>query len=244
MKQTEDTTDILLFTEPPILAGGFSSILGRLPGFRLCGISNKVETLYDDLHVFRPRLLVAETTPGLTLEVLQGLRLRSESTDIVLWVDGVSPEFVSQAIGLGIKGVLRRNAALDLYERCLRSAAAGDLWMEQDLSCALLSARKVSLAPRQRTLMAYVAQGYRNKEIAWKMGITEGTVKVYLSHLFDRLGVSDRYELALLALKNLGADQSRAAEQLSTVHEEPPLSMAVPATLISRRPDPGDPICH
>jgi len=170
-----------------------------------------------------------------TLKALQEIQISSPNAAIVLWVDNISPEFASQAIGIGIKGILRRNSSVELYERCLRSTAAGDLWLEQELSCSLLSSRRVSLAPRQRVLMHFVAQGLRNKEIAWKMGITEGTVKVYLSHLFDRLGVSDRYELALLALKNLSADQSGAADWVASSHGEYAERMAIPATLISRR---------
>jgi Bacterial regulatory proteins, luxR family len=55
-----------------------------------------------------------------------------------------------------------------------------------------------------------VAQGLSNKEIAWSLGITEGTVKVYLSKLFDKVGVADRLELALLALKNFTANNAEA----------------------------------
>ena len=54
--------------------------------------------------------------------------------------------------------------------------------------------------------MALLAQGLRNKEIAFSLQIGEGTVKVYLSRLFRKLGVSDRFELALYGLKNLAMD--------------------------------------
>jgi hypothetical protein len=52
-------------------------------------------------------------------------------------------------------------------------------------------------------MVGLLVQGLSNKEIAWALAISPGTVKVYLSHLFPKVGVSDRFELALLALKNL-----------------------------------------
>ena len=63
---------------------------------------------------------------------------------------------------------------------------------------------RVKVSPRESQLVALVAQGLRNKEIAYRLSISEGTVKVYLSKLFTKLGVEDRYQLALHGLKNLG----------------------------------------
>jgi hypothetical protein len=61
--------------------------------------------------------------------------------------------------------------------------------------------------------MGLLAQGLRNKEIAWSMGISEGTVKVYLSRLFTKVGASDRFELALLALRNVVAGGASVPER-------------------------------
>jgi hypothetical protein len=65
--------------------------------------------------------------------------------------------------------------------------------------------------------MTLLAQGLKNKEIAGRMSITEGTVKVYLSRLFGKVGASDRFDLALLALRNMTSDQSFGHE-----HAAPP----------------------
>jgi DNA-binding NarL/FixJ family response regulator len=97
--------------------------------------------------------------------------------------------------------------------KCLRKVAAGELWIEKNLSDQILSARRVLLSPRERQLATLLAQGLKNKEIAYALGITEGTVKVYLSRLFQKAGVADRFELALFALKNLGSTPSAGAKQ-------------------------------
>ena len=67
------------------------------------------------------------------------------------------------------------------------------------------AARAPSLTPRERDLVDLVRQGLRNRDIAAKLGVTEGTVKVYLHAIFDKLGVDNRTELAMRAAELLGA---------------------------------------
>jgi DNA-binding CsgD family transcriptional regulator len=72
----------------------------------------------------------------------------------------------------------------------------------------LLLTKRVSLTRREGQLVGLIAQGLKNKELAYALGITEGTVKVYLSRIFKKLGVNDRFELALYALKNVVSGQN------------------------------------
>jgi DNA-binding NarL/FixJ family response regulator len=128
--------------------------------------------------------------------------------EIVLWVEDVEPEFAAQALHLGINAFLPRNSALELYAECFRAVLAGGIWTPAELKTKLLSVNEATLTPRQRQLAMLLVQGLKNKEIAWRMGITEGTVKVYLSHLFQKVGASDRFEFALLALRNMTPNQA------------------------------------
>jgi DNA-binding NarL/FixJ family response regulator len=75
--------------------------------------------------------------------------------------------------------------------------------MEQSLSTALLNAQRVTLSRRQSQILALLVQGLKNKEIATHLGISEGTVKCYLTKLFEKVGAKDRFELALFGLRNL-----------------------------------------
>jgi DNA-binding CsgD family transcriptional regulator len=104
-----------------------------------------------------------------------------------------------------------------MQARCLDRVAAGELWVEKTLSNKLLSTKRIALTPRERQLVVLVAQGLKNKEIAYRLGVSEGTVKVYLCRLFAKTGVNDRLELALFALKNLFVNQTSevAAPMLS-----------------------------
>src|SRR5580765_4724649 len=78
------------------------------------------------------------------------------------------------------------------------------MWMERSLANLLLHSRPVPLSRRQTQLLGLLVQGLKNREIAAEMGISEGTVKAYLTTLFEKVGARDRFELALYGLKNLG----------------------------------------
>src|SRR5207253_4649867 len=89
--------------------------------------------------------------------------------------------------------------------RCLTCVEDGELWFEKALTDTLMSTRRYALTRREGQLVALLSQGLKNKEIATAMSISEGSVKVYLSRLFQKLQVKDRFELALFGLKNLSA---------------------------------------
>lgn len=134
---------------------------------------------------------------------LREWKLRVPHPCIVLWVDRIAPEFAREALQCGVRGILRKDSDAASYAQCLEQVAAGRIWLERELADALLTARTVRLSPRERQLIGLLTQGLRNKEIAGRMNITEGTTKAYLSRLFEKTGVGDRLELAVYAMKNI-----------------------------------------
>jgi len=106
-------------------------------------------------------------------------------------------------MSLGVRGILRKTLPTETLLRCLTRVMDGELWFEKALTDSIMSARRYSLTRREGQLVSLLSQGLKNKEIATALNISEGTVKVYLSRLFQKLGVKDRFELALYGLKNL-----------------------------------------
>ena len=143
-----------------------------------------------------------------TLECLADLKPLSRDFTLILWVGWISPEFIREAIDSGVRGILRKDASVDLYRQCLEQVAAGQVWLDREMSQRMLGSRTVKLSPRERQLVGLLTEGLRNKEIAMRMNITEGTAKVYLSRLFEKTGASDRFELAMFVLNNLEPDSS------------------------------------
>lgn len=197
--------NIALYSVQPILSAGLQAALAASNAFRLSPVCESLAQLVEQIRVTEPALVLIELTRDVTLEVLKHIRSQAPDAPIILWVDTVSTEFAAQSIGLGIRGILRRCLSLELQLKCLQKVSEGELWIEKALSDMLLSSKRVSLTSRERQLMGLVAQGLKNKEIAFSLGITEGTVKVYLSRLFEKVGAADRLELALFTIRNIAA---------------------------------------
>lgn len=112
----------------------------------------------------------------------------------------------------GVRGVISRSIPPDLLIRCVRKIALGETWIDnQSISWVIEAYRSQAnqltnprlqprLSPKELEIITCVTQGMRNKEIAYQLGTTEQVVKNYLRKIYDKLGVSDRLELALYCL--------------------------------------------
>ncbi len=212
-KETTMLTRILLYSDEPILAKGLESVLRQVEGFELLPTCNTVAGVADQVAHATPDLVLLDLTPEITFAVLSDLKHAMASTKIVLWVNSISTELAFQAMGLGVRGILRKTLPTDLQVKCLQKVQAGELWFEKALTDSFLCARRVALTQREGQLVSLLSQGLKNKEIASTLMISEGTVKVYLSRLFQKVGVKDRFELALFGLKNLSTGQLPTGER-------------------------------
>jgi len=109
----------------------------------------------------------------------------------------------------GVRGIINRAIAPDLLVRCIRKVHGGEMWLDnqgvswvieayKSQATALTSPRpKNRLTDKEMLIVSCVAQGMKNKDIAHEIGTTEQVVKNYLRRVYDKLGVSDRLELAL-----------------------------------------------
>lgn len=152
----------------------------------------------------------------------RALRRESDETKIVLWLHEITPELAYQAIECGIRGILRKNLPPGMIVKCIQKVHEGELWFDQTLTQTFLSGRSITVSRREGEMIMLVAQGLKNREIAKAMSITEGTVKVYLSRLFEKLGVRDRVELVLVGLRNLQGTVEQGTPAISgRLHSEP-----------------------
>ena len=195
---------IVAVCNEPILAEGLRNLVDRMEGFALSAVYSNHSLLFDDVRQGDfPSLLVVEMTPSITLHALAFLKSEFGDTPMVLWSEEMQPEFAAQALHLGIRAFLPIRAPLELYIECFRTALDGGIWMPATLNMKLDSLNETDLSPRERELTMLLLRGLKNRDIATKMGIVEGTVKAYLSHLFQKVGANDRFDLALLALRNM-----------------------------------------
>jgi len=140
---------------------------------------------------------------GSGLDVLRQLRGKGDRRPVILLTAAIDDHRLSEALALAVDGIVMKNNDPAYLLDCLQAVAGGRQWLDPEVGqrAAELAQRrpKAILSARERRLVALVAQGLRNREIAAELGITEGTVKVYLHTIFDKLGVANRTALAIRA---------------------------------------------
>jgi DNA-binding NarL/FixJ family response regulator len=226
-------TCVSIYSDSAIAAAGLSAIVGEIEDFRPSESYSSLNLLEEHARAERPHVVLLQLTPAVTLDAVRRILSAAPGAGIILWIGPSPTEFLSQAIGLGVRGILAMNSSAESHKDCIRSVAAGKVWVDQEIGQRLLLVDKIAISPRERQLMGLLAQGLRNKEIAWALGITEGTVKVYLSRLFIKVGVSDRLELALLALRNIATSHAGASERVGAPAGDKAVPFSVPQ-LVSR----------
>jgi DNA-binding NarL/FixJ family response regulator len=194
---------ILCYSDQPILALGLQQILTTAPDLDLLDCCTTRDQLMEGLATLQPDLLFLDLTPDFTLDFLTTVHKAARHARIVLWVHFISTEMALQAMGVGVRGIISKTLAPEVVTGSLRKIHEGELWFEKSLTDSILTARRYTLTRREGQIVTLVAQGLKNKELGIALNISEGTVKVYLSRLFKKLGLKDRFELALFGLKNL-----------------------------------------
>jgi DNA-binding NarL/FixJ family response regulator len=138
-----------------------------------------------------------DLTAGLTFGDLTQVNGCLPGCPVVLWAESMPLDTIFRALEFGVRGIVERSSSAEHLADSLRRVAGGE--MQIGFAATRETApprRRVSLTPREREIVMLLRQGLRNKQIAVQMGITEGTVKIYLFRLFHKLDVRNRFELA------------------------------------------------
>jgi DNA-binding NarL/FixJ family response regulator len=202
---------IALFTDECVAAAGISGLLAESTGLSLVAICAEESLLTQYLERESVDILIVDMVLLPDLEMLNRIRRCAAGTKVVLWGRHVSDEFAYQVMSLGIRAILRKTLPSDMVVRCLMKVAQDEVWFDNRLTARYLTSKVVRLTRRESQLVNLLARGLRNKEIAAQLDLSEGTIKVYMSRLFTKLGVKDRFELALYGLKNLSPEAGSAA---------------------------------
>jgi DNA-binding NarL/FixJ family response regulator len=209
----------------PIVLEGLRSVLRNAPSVQIVGEAvDGMEALEQSLQLAPDIVLMELKLPKLDgLTVLRNLQTRGSRSKVIIFTGSENREELVEAMKLGCSGVLLKNAPNLLIEKSLRKVYDGEIWLDSNTTAAVIrqfatpahdppfangsnsekvTRERAQLSQREREIIVLIAQGYKNKEIAEKMFITEQTVKNHLHNIFDKVGVSDRLELALYAIHN------------------------------------------
>ena len=210
---------ILLADDHPMIRTAIEVLL-RDTGHEVAGTAASASEALDQLEVVQPDILMLDLAmPDQDgMSVVRKLKGEGSAQKIVILTAGIDDATLMEARTLGVRGMVLKSSDPAFLIECLDRVQAGGSWIDpelgarvQELSENFSDVRRPPLAPRERQMIRFVRQGLRNKEIASELGVTEGTVKVYLHGIFEKLGVSTRTELAVRADEFLAESFSRGA---------------------------------
>jgi len=193
---------LMVYTGEPLNLIALDLLFRGIEGISLLPIASDLSSLFARLAAENPDVILVSVDGNVGWTVLERLRREYPDSRLVLWMHDATPEIAYQAIESGIRGILRKNLPPDMIVKCVRKIYEGEMWFEKALTQSFINGRPVKVSRRESELITLVAQGLKNKEIATAMDVTEGTVKVYLSRLFSKFDARDRFELALIGLRN------------------------------------------
>jgi len=197
-----------------------TSALRRHPEFHIATCPMDTLSIFQAITLKPPRIAVLSLNPptGVSEAVTTLRRFHLSHPEIpkVLLVDSCDRELVVSAFRSGARGIFPvTDANLRLLCKCLLRVAGGQFWANTEQlnylmelisevpSLRVLNSRGSSLlTPREEQVVALVAEGLGNRQIAGELNLSHHTVKKYLFRIFEKLGVSSRVELALYAVNN------------------------------------------
>lgn len=201
-------TRILVAEDDPLTLSGIGMLLDKT-NFEVVATVNTGTAALDALPKARPDMLILDNSmPERTgLDVLRTLRHRGDNRPVVLLTGGINDQATKEAMQLGVDGIVIKSTAPRDLLTCLETVAQGRRWLDQEV---MQRAMQLAMSPdaprdpfavlsgRERAVASLAQRGLRNKEIADELGLTEGTVKVHLHKVFEKLGLRGRTELILL----------------------------------------------
>jgi two-component system nitrate/nitrite response regulator NarP len=199
---------VLLADDHPFMRAGVEAVL-RGTRFEIVAMANDGDEASSAVARHNPDICIFDVRmPKRSgVDVLQAMREKGDARPVVLLTAALEDHALFSAVRAGVNGIVLKDGAEDALLDALEKVAAGDKAIPQpllqralDLSLAGGKADPLGpLAPRERQIAAHVGRGLRNREIAEALAMSEGTVKVYLHTIYQKLGIKNRTELALIA---------------------------------------------
>jgi two-component system, NarL family, nitrate/nitrite response regulator NarL len=213
----ETSIRVLIADDHPVVRVGLRNMLQADPRVKVVGEARDGLEALEMAHSLRPDVMLLDLAmPNVAgMEALREMTAGNLDTRTVVLTGLIDKRQVLEALQLGARGVLLKDAVAEHLSACIRSVMQGQYWLEgrpvqnlvqvlRDLTVQTAPAprKTFGLTARELEVVTLITEGCTNKDIARQFGISEETVKRHLTNIFDKLGVGNRLELALFALNH------------------------------------------
>jgi DNA-binding NarL/FixJ family response regulator len=212
---------VIILDEQNLFRDGISRILSTQPGIEIAACADNPAAAVESIRKLRPDVALIGWAAGSpnTHRIFSAIQDARLQTRVIMLVEDEVKEDLLEAVRQGCCGIVPRQTSTEMLVKSIRKVHAGEFWLDRTTTAEVIRrlAKKSTPGPgggarlglreqggalsaREREIVTLVAQGFKNKEMAERMFISEQTVKNHLHNIFDKLGVSDRLELALYAI--------------------------------------------
>jgi two-component system, NarL family, nitrate/nitrite response regulator NarL len=205
---------VLVVDDHPIFRDGLLRLLDAQPDIEVAGEAGNGDEAVRAAKAVHPDLVLLDLAmPGRAgLDVLPELAALAPH-GVLLLTASITREQTVQALQLGARGVVRKEIGTTMLYKAIRAAVAGEYWVDRgsvgDLVHQLrqdapnrTSSPKFGLTKRELEIVAAIVAGCTNRDIARQFNVSQDTVKHHVSNVFDKVGVSNRLELAMFAINH------------------------------------------
>ena len=197
---------VAVVDDHPAMRSGLGELIDSADDMELVGTGEDAAAALAVVEREHPDVVLMDfSMPGPNgADATRSVVAAAPATRVVMMTSYARHEFVLDSLDAGAVGYLLKDASPDEILRGIRAAAAGDTPLSARAATALRENRRTQrtvseLTPRERDVLAVLVRGLSNKQIAWRLGISEKTVKAHLANLFARHGFEDRVQAALWA---------------------------------------------
>ena len=204
---------VILADSQAIYRVGIRKIFALEDDIRVVAQVDTLESLHSAVQRFPSDIVLLEgSLLSGTSDAIPDLMRIAPQTKVIVQALSADESNTVELYRRGVRGIIPRSISPDLLVKCVRKIAQGETWIDNQSvnwvieayrsnAAALTNPRtQPRLSPKELSIIYCITEGKRNKEIAFQIGTTEQVIKNYLRKIYDKLGVSDRLELALYCL--------------------------------------------
>ena len=203
---------IVIADDHPIARSGLRWLIESQPRLVVVGNASDVFEALDLVYRQRPDILLLDLAlcRQPSFDMFQDIAASGIDARIIILTERVDHRDLARVLPFGIRGVVIKDSTADVLFECIDSVMAGHYWVDSNQVSSIASSlhnleakrrrpKAFHLTRREIEIVTGVMAGYSNKEIAQRSSITENTVKSHLVRIFDKIGASNRVELAIFA---------------------------------------------